>query len=246
MNKRAIRLAAVLLLLMIGVNLLSACGGNSDSTPTKSGPASSKPQITADPVPSVEPPVLNRTDGTPNPQVTITMENGKQIVLVLYPDKAPNTVNNFLSLVQSGYYDGLTFHRVKKGFMIQGGDPQGTGSGGPGYNIVGEFASNGFTDNDISHLPGVISMARQGGTASQPELGYDTAGSQFFICAGSAPSLDGDYAAFGMVASGLEEVYEIAKFNTSANGGPPSTPQTIKAVTADTFGVEYPKPEIIK
>jgi len=172
-----------------------------------------------------------------NPVVTITMKNDKQIVIELYPDKAPNTVNNFISLVKSGYYDGLTFHRVVPDFVIQGGDPNGDGSGGPGYSIKGEFKSNGFTGNDISHQPGVISMAR---TPSP-----DTAGSQFFICAGKyAASLDGDYAAFGMVTSGMDEVYAISKLNTG--DGPPSTPQVMKTVTVDTFGVDYPDPVVTK
>jgi len=220
---------------MMGVSLLSACGGSPNPSTKTPKPT---PQVTADPVPSVKPPTLNQADGSPNPQATITMEDGQKIVVVLYPDKAPNTVYNFISLAQSGFYDGLTFHRVKKGFMIQGGDPEGTGGGGPGYSIKGEFPSNGFTQNDLSHTPGVISMARAGDP--------DSAGSQFFICAGDARGLDGDYAAFGMVASGLEEVYEIAKFNTSANGCPPSTPQVIKTITVNTFGVEYPAPETIK
>jgi len=172
-----------------------------------------------------------------NPVVTITMENGKTIVMELYPDKAPNTVNNFISLINKKFYDGLSFHRVAKGFMIQGGCPAGNGTGGPGYSIKGEFASNGFTGNDLSHRPGVVSMAR----TTVP----DSAGSQFFICSGNAASLDGDYAAFGLVTSGMEEVYEIAELNTAPNGGPPSTPQVIKTITVDTFGVTYPEPEKI-
>ena len=168
-----------------------------------------------------------------NPVVTITMENGKQIVIELYPDKAPNTVNNFISLVKSGFYDGLKFHRVVPDFVIQGGSPNGDGRGGPGYSIKGEFRSNGFKGNDLSHQPGVISMARS--------ESYDSAGSQFFICAGrSAAGLDGDYAAFGMVTSGMDEVYAISKLNT--NDGPPSTPQIMKTVTVNTFGAEYPEP----
>ncbi|MDR0490141.1 MAG: peptidylprolyl isomerase [Oscillospiraceae bacterium] len=164
------------------------------------------------------------------------MENGKTIVIELYPDKAPNTVNNFISLVQDGFYDGVTFHRVSEGFVIQGGDPTGTGAGGPGYSIKGEFASNDFPDNDVAHLPGAISMART--------REYDSAGSQFFICSGEkAAFLDGDYAAFGMVMSGMDEVYAIAKLNPG--DGPPSTPQIMKSVTVDTFGVSYPAPEKI-
>ena len=182
-----------------------------------------------------EPPAVP-TDA-PNPVVTITMEDGSEIVLELYRDKAPNTVDNFISLAQDGFYDGLTFHRVSEGFMIQGGCPRGDGRGDPGYSIKGEFSENGFADNDISHLPGVISMAR----SDDP----DSAGSQFFICAGDASFLDGKYAAFGKVTAGLKTVYAIAKLNTEPNGGPPSTPQIMKSVTVDTFGVEYPKPETI-
>ncbi len=173
-----------------------------------------------------------------NPEVTIEMENGQKIVLELYPDKAPNTVNNFVALIQDGFYDGLTFHRVAKGFMIQGGDPSGDGTGGPGYKIKGEFASNGFTQNDISHTEGVISMARS--------QSYDSAGSQFFICDGDASFLDEDYAAFGCVISGIDEVHNMAALNTAANGGPPSSPLNIKKITVDTFGVKYDKPETIK
>ena len=175
------------------------------------------------------------TGASMNPIATITMENGSEIVLELFPSKAPNTVNNFIHLASKGYYDGLTFHRVAKGFMIQGGCPLGTGTGGPGYSIMGEFANNGFTDNDISHQPGVISMAR-----STPP---DSAGSQFFICAGDASFLDGNYAAFGQVVSGLDAVYKIAELNTSREGGLPSTPQVIKSIAVNTKDVEYQPPD---
>ncbi|MDR0381114.1 MAG: peptidylprolyl isomerase [Oscillospiraceae bacterium] len=165
------------------------------------------------------------------------MENGTQIVLELYPDKAPNTVNNFISLIQQGFYNGLKFHRVSDGFMIQGGDPQGTGAGGPGYSIAGEFAANGFDVNDISHTAGVLSMARTGDP--------DSAGSQFFICDGDASFLDGQYAAFGCVTSGIEEVHRIADMVLEPNGGPPPTDQVMKSVTVDTRGREYPAPDTI-
>lgn len=168
-----------------------------------------------------------------NPRITIEMESGKKIVLELYPDKAPNTVNNFISLAQSGFYDGLTFHRVIEGFMIQGGDPAGVGTGGPGYAIKGEFMLNGYKGNDIKHVRGVISMAR----TNNP----DSAGSQFFIMHRNAAYLDGQYAAFGKVISGIETVDEIAKSKTDA-GDKPLKPQTMKKVTAETFGVNYPKP----
>ena len=145
-----------------------------------------------------------------NPIVTIEMENGKKIVAELYPDKAPNTVNNFISLANSGFYDGLAFHRVIQGFMIQGGDPAGNGTGGPGYCIKGEFAINGFKDNDIKHLRGVLSMARA--------MMYDSAGSQFFIMHENASHLDGQYAAFGKVIEGMDVVDEIASVGTVFRG----------------------------
>lgn len=170
-----------------------------------------------------------------NPQVTILMQNGKKIVAELYPDKAPNTVNNFLSLVNSGFYDGLTFHRVISGFMIQGGDPAGNGTGGPGYFIKGEFALNGFTRNDIKHSRGVLSMARR----SYP---LDSAGSQFFIMHANASYLDGQYAAFGCVTEGMDVVDEIAATRTGINDKP-LTAQVMAKVTAETFGVEYPQPK---
>lgn len=169
-----------------------------------------------------------------NPIVKFTMKNGKTFVAELYPDKAPNTVNNFLSLVESGYYNGLIFHRVIEGFMIQGGDPTGTGMGGPGYHIKGEFASNGFIENDIPHERGVLSMAR----AQHP----DSAGSQFFVMHEDADYLDGQYAAFGKVIEGMETVDEIAEVKTDWNDRPYEE-QVMKSVTADTFGVTYPAPE---
>ena len=156
----------------------------------------------------------------PNPQVTIEMENGGVIKLELYPEIAPNTVNNFLSLVKSGFYDGTIFHRVIPGFMIQGGDPQGTGMGGPGYTIKGEFASNGVA-NPIRHTRGVISMAR----AQDP----NSAGSQFFIMHADAPHLDGDYAAFGHVVEGMDVVDEIAAVTTDFRDMP-KTPVVMKTV----------------
>ncbi|MFW5998678.1 MAG: peptidylprolyl isomerase [Halanaerobiaceae bacterium] len=170
------------------------------------------------------------------PQVTIEMENEKQIVLELYPENAPNTVDNFIYLIEDGFYDGLTFHRVIEGFMIQGGDPEGTGTGGPGYSIKGEFESNGF-DNDISHTRGVISMAR----SQHP----DSAGSQFFIMHQDASHLDGDYAAFGKVIEGMEVVDEIASVNTDSQDRP-EEPQIMKKMTVETFGKEFAKPEKIK
>ena len=171
-----------------------------------------------------------------NPIVTFEMENGKSFKAELYPDKAPNTVNNFLSLVKKGFYDGLIFHRVISGFMIQGGDPNGTGMGGPGYRIRGEFSHNGFGKNDVSHKRGVLSMAR----AQNP----DSAGSQFFVMHADGEFLDGDYAAFGAVSEGMETVDEIAQVKTDWSDRPCEV-QKIKKVTGETFGQEYPDPEKI-
>lgn len=168
-----------------------------------------------------------------NPIVTFEMENGKIFKAELYPDKAPNTVNNFLSLVNSGFYNGIIFHRVIAGFMIQGGDPDGNGTGGPGYRIKGEFTGNGFKNNDLNHVRGVLSMAR----AQHP----DSAGSQFFVMHEDADYLDGQYAAFGKVVEGMETVDEIANVKTDWNDRPYED-QKMKSVTAETFGVEYPQP----
>ncbi len=168
-----------------------------------------------------------------NPIVTFEMENGKTFKAELYPDKAPNTVNNFLSLVKKGYYNGLIFHRVIAGFMIQGGDPNGTGTGGPGYHIAGEFSGNGFAQNDVKHVRGVLSMARAG----HP----DSAGSQFFVMHDDANYLDGQYAAFGKVIEGMETVDAIAETKTDWSDRPYEE-QKIKTVTAETFGVSYAEP----
>ncbi len=170
-----------------------------------------------------------------NPVVTITMENGDQIRAELYPQIAPNTVNNFISLIRKGFYDGLIFHRIIKGFMIQGGDPEGTGMGGPGYFIKGEFDQNGFA-NDLKHTKGVLSMARS--------MMPDSAGSQFFIMHKAAPHLDGSYAAFGKVIDGMDVVDQIATAATDRSNRPFDT-QMMKRVTVDCFGTEYPEPEII-
>jgi peptidyl-prolyl cis-trans isomerase B (cyclophilin B) len=161
------------------------------------------------------------------------MVNGDVMKAELYPDIAPNTVNNFISLVKKGYYDGLIFHRVIKGFMIQGGCPEGTGMGGPGYSIKGEFANNGFP-NTLKHTPGVLSMARS--------MMPDSAGSQFFIMHKTSPHLDGEYAAFGKVTEGLDIVDKIACVETSYSDRP-LTEQKIASITVDTFGEEYPEPE---
>lgn len=168
-----------------------------------------------------------------NPVVTFEMENGDIMKAELYPEVAPNTVNNFVSLVKKGFYDGVIFHRVISGFMIQGGDPNGTGMGGPGYSIKGEFAQNGV-ENNLVHDAGVLSMAR----AMHP----DSAGSQFFIMHKNAPHLDGAYAAFGKVTEGMDVVNQIAETDTDYSDRPLDE-QKIKSMTVDTFGVDYPEPE---
>lgn len=168
-----------------------------------------------------------------NPIVKIEMENGKTITAELFPEIAPNTVNNFISLIKKGFYDGLTFHRVIYGFMLQGGCPEGTGMGGPGYSIKGEFSDNGFK-NELKHIEGVLSMARS--------MMPNSAGSQFFIMHKAAPHLDGQYAAFGKVTDGMEVVNEIAGVDTDFNDKP-LDPQTIRQITVDTKGVDYPEPE---
>lgn len=168
-----------------------------------------------------------------NPMITITMKNGDVMKAELYPEIAPNTVNNFISLIKKGFYDGLTFHRVIRGFMIQGGCPLGTGTGDPGYSIKGEFSENGFP-NDLKHTPGVLSMARS--------MMPDSAGSQFFIMHKTSPHLDGQYAAFGKVIEGMDVVNRIAETATDYSDRPLEN-QVMQSVTVDTFGVEYPEPE---
>ncbi|MDE7267587.1 MAG: peptidylprolyl isomerase [Lachnospiraceae bacterium] len=168
-----------------------------------------------------------------NPIITIEMENGDIIKAELYPEIAPNTVNNFISLVKQGYYNGLIFHRVINGFMIQGGCPEGSGMGGPGYSIKGEFSQNGF-ENNLKHTEGVLSMARS--------MMPDSAGSQFFIMHKTSPHLDGAYAAFGKVTEGMDVVNRIAETNVDYSDRPLEN-QVMKSVTVDTFGVEYPEPE---
>lgn len=170
-----------------------------------------------------------------NPIVTFEMTDGSVFEAELYPETAPNTVHNFISLVKKGFYDGLIFHRVIKGFMIQGGDPEGTGMGGPGYSIRGEFNLNGFTNN-LKHTPGVLSMARS--------MDPDSAGSQFFVMHETSPHLDGSYAAFGKVTKGMDVVNQIAKVDTDWNDRPMKEQQLSK-VTVETFGVDYPEPETV-
>ena len=168
-----------------------------------------------------------------NPLVTIEMESGEKMHIELYPTVAPNTVNNFISLVKSGFYDGTIFHRVIPGFMIQGGDPEGTGMGGPGYCIKGEFSQNGF-NNELRHTKGVLSMART--------MDPDSAGSQFFIMTADAPHLDGQYAAFGMLIKGQDEADRIVSVRRDWHDKP-KDPERMVKVTVETYGVEYPEPE---
>ena len=170
-----------------------------------------------------------------NPIITFEMENGDIMKAELYPQVAPNTVNNFISLVNKGFYDGLIFHRVINGFMIQGGDPEGTGMGGPGYGIKGEFAQNGFA-NDLKHSGGVLSMARS--------MMPNSAGSQFFIMHKDAPHLDGAYAAFGKIIEGMDVVNKIAEVATDYSDRPMED-QRMKTVTVETFGVDYDEPETV-
>ena len=168
-----------------------------------------------------------------NPVVTIEMEDGSVMKAELYPEIAPNTVNNFISLIKKGFYDGVIFHRVINGFMLQGGDPDGNGTGGPDYSIKGEFSSNGFK-NDLKHEPGVLSMART--------MMPNSAGSQFFIMHKTSPHLDGEYAAFGKVTEGMDVVEKIATVETDFRDKPLKD-QKMAKVTVDTFGVDYPEPE---
>ena len=168
-----------------------------------------------------------------NPVVTMTMNSGNSVKIELYPEVAPNTVNNFISLVKKGFYNNLTFHRVIYGFMIQGGCPNGNGMGGPGYSIKGEFSMNGFS-NELKHTEGVLSMARS--------MAPDSAGSQFFIMHKTSPHLDGSYAAFGKVTEGMEIVNKIAECETD-NSDRPLQEQKIRTMTVDTFGENYPEPD---
>ena len=170
-----------------------------------------------------------------NPIVTITMEDCRVMTGELYPEKAPNTVNNFISLANSGFYDGRIFHRVIPGFMIQGGCPEGNGMGGPGYEIDGEFAANGFKQNDIVHTTGVLSMART--------MAPNSAGSQFFIMVAPAPHLDGKYAAFGKINEGEEVAIDISRVSRNCLNDRPKKDVVIGSIRVDTLGVEYPAPE---
>lgn len=230
-------LFAVLLIAVAGCGTKPATGSGqtgqaqtqtgSGQTASGAGQDSSTPSGTGN---------VDTSGATSHPVVTIEMDSGKKIKLELYPEVAPNTVNNFISLVKSGFYDGTTFHRVIPGFMIQGGDPNGNGTGGPGYSIKGEFKTNGV-ENNLKHTTGVLSMARA--------ADLDSGGSQFFIMVADAPSLDGQYAAFGKVIEGMDVVNEIVNLPRDANDKP-EKPPVMKKVTVDTLGKEYPEPEKIQ
>ena len=219
----------LLLLTGVLVMLISACADGSSNTPEPHVPPSDMPV------------------GAQNPQVTIEMEdNLGKIVIELYPDIAPNTVCNFIKLINDGYYNGVIFHRVISSFMIQGGSPNGTAVGGPGYSIKGEMTLNGNEKNQLLHERGVISMARQGSqNPAQDAQYYDTAGSQFFIMVEDYPSLDGKYTAFGEVIDGMDVVDRIKETRTDDDDRP-KVEKKMKKVTVNTFGAEYPDPEVIK
>lgn len=220
MKRRKSTIFLLIIALMTTV-MLAGCG-DKNRTESSSGAESSTVSQQNVPDPNASHPI-----------VTIEMDNGKVIKAELYPEVAPNTVNNFISLIKQGFYDGTIFHRVIPGFMIQGGDPEGTGMGGPDYSIAGEFTSNNY-QNDLKHTRGILSMAR----SNNP----DSAGSQFFIMVADSPHLDDDYAAFGKVTEGMDVVDEIVNLETGANDRPKDVP-TMKKVTVDTLGVDYPEPE---
>lgn len=224
-------ISLILVISMIAV--FASCGNTEKTTTTEGEPAASETEA-----PKTDKFAIKGGEFKveKNPVVTITMENGGVITAELYPDVAPQSVFNFISLASQGFYDGLIFHRVIPGFMIQGGDPNGTGMGGPGYSIVGEFAANGF-ENNLSHERGVLSMARS--------QAYDSAGSQFFIMVEEADYLDGQYAAFGKVTSGMEVADAIVSTDRDSSNRPLED-QVIKSITVETFGEEYPEPDKIQ
>lgn len=223
--KKSFLISIILLLI---VSILCACSSDKNTS-----------DVTDDAFPSYD----YELSDPDNPVAAITMEDGGVMLIELFYDKAPNTVKNFISLANSGYYDGLTFHRVIPGFMIQGGDPNGNGTGGPGYNIFGEFSNNGF-ENDISHLRGYVSMARRGNQFN-PASAYNTAGSQFFIMVADRPeSLDGDYAAFGYCFSGMDVADSIVSVKTDSSDKPVND-VVIKTIRVDVGSKTYEEPETI-
>ena len=241
--KRFLSILTAVLLLFAVIGCTNAAANSTSAKPAGStgteftaddGTKTTEPPQTEEPKEPEEDPTMK------NPVATITMKDGGVMKLELYPDVAPNTVKNFISLANKGFYDGLTFHRIYAGFMIQGGDPDGNGTGGPGYSIKGEFAMNGVK-NDLSHKRGVISMAR----AMDP----DSAGSQFFIMHDDGDFLDGQYAAFGMLTEGFDTLDAVAATPTTYQNGEkslPLEPVVIDTIRVETFGVEYGEPEIIR
>lgn len=221
MRKR--RMGTLLITAVLSLTLMGCSTSNKENSKSQSNDSGKEIYISKE---------TEKKENDKNPVATIEMEDGKVIKLELYPEIAPNTVRNFISLANSKFYDGLIFHRVISGFMIQGGDPEGTGMGGPDYSIYGEFTNNDF-ENTLLHTKGVISMARS--------RDNNSAGSQFFIMHGDAPNLDGDYAAFGKVIEGLDVVDSIAKMETGSNDKPKKDIK-IKFITVDTFGVNYNEP----
>ena len=233
MIKRSVRYFAFILAAALVVSGFTSCRQNNDNKDKEQEPMSYEEIYNKE---------IEKYKSVNNPVAMIVTGDGSVIAFELYPEQAENTVRNFISLANKGYYDGIIFHRVIKNFMIQTGDPTGTGLGGPGYQIVGEFANNGYT-NTLSHTDGVVSMARQGNRYN-PAAAYNTAGSQFFICAASPTYLDGDYAAFGKVIDGMDVVYNIASVATD-NYDKPLTDQVMAYVRVDTHGVTYAEPETI-
>lgn len=221
MRKR--RMGTLLITAVLSLTLMGCSTSNKENSKSQSNDSGKEIYISKE---------TEKKENDKNPVATIEMEDGKVIKLELYPEIAPNTVRNFISLANNKFYDGLIFHRVISGFMIQGGDPEGTGMGGPDYSIYGEFTNNDF-ENTLLHTKGVISMARS--------RDNNSAGSQFFIMHGDAPNLDGDYAAFGKVIEGLDVVDSIAKMETGSNDKPKKDIK-IKFITVDTFGVNYNEP----
>ncbi|NIK78224.1 peptidyl-prolyl cis-trans isomerase B (cyclophilin B) [Paenibacillus castaneae] len=237
LNKK--RFGVMTLLIAALLLVLSGCGGGSKNAPNKdslgsNGNNGNTSTTTPTEVPAEDGPELLGSDK--HPVVTIELSNDKIIKLELYPEVAPNTVNNFISLINKKFYDGTIFHRVIPKFMIQGGDPDGTGMGGPGYSIPGEFGSNGF-ENKLKHTRGVLSMARSGNP--------DSAGSQFFIMVADAPSLDNEYASFGMVTEGMDAVDEVVNQNRDSNDRP-ADPIFMKTVTVDTLGMTFEEPKKVE
>lgn len=226
MNKKKFKLL-VLLMLMISGSMLVGCGNNKKDESKEQGK-----NVEENNDKSTE----NKNDEKDLPTVTIEVKGFGTMKGELYPNKAPNTVNNFIALANSGFYNGLTFHRIIPDFMIQGGDPDGVGTGGPGYSIKGEFSSNGF-DNDIKHTEGILSMARS--------RDKDSAGSQFFIMTKTASHLDGEYAAFGKITEGIDVLHKIESVKRGANDKP-EEPVVIESIKVDTKGIKYKEPEKMK